>query len=71
MMGQPVDPAFENAVDCFYYIVVGCMLTQQDLEIDPDMPAPQAQSMGAPSQTTIQPPQPGGMAQPAAGMKTV
>jgi len=46
ILGQPVDPSLENAVDCFYYIVVGCMLTQQDLEIDADQPAPQPQVMG-------------------------
>ena len=46
-LGQPVDPSLENAVDCFYYIVIGCMLTQQDIEIDADIPAPQPQVMGA------------------------
>ena len=108
ILGQPVDPSLENAVDCFYcqthstrtsaappqpaqrspsdrpplfsllcrrrlalldtdagasrpqaaltaglllsslcaQIVVGCMLTQQDLEIDADQPAPQPQVMG-------------------------
>jgi len=63
MVGAPVDPTLENAVDCFYYIVIGCMLTQQDIEIDADHPAPSAQTMGA--ATVVPPPQPGGMAQPA------
>jgi len=47
LMGQPVDPAIENAIDCFYYIVIGCLLTQQDLEIDPTVPAPAPQTMPA------------------------
>ena len=78
-----MDPSLENAIDCFYYIVIGhpivpqplttphshqlvdcpshlrlgaaltsisiigCMLTQQDIEIDADIPAPQPQVMGA------------------------
>jgi len=67
MMGQPVDPSFENAVDCFYYIVVGCMLTQQDLEIDPDQPGPAAQTMTATGQPTL-PPQ-AGLAQPVPAQK--
>jgi len=66
-MGQPVDPSFENAVDCFYYIVVGCMLTQQDLEIDPDQPGPAAQTMNATGQPTL-PPQ-AGLAQPVPAQK--
>jgi len=45
-LGQPVDPTLENIVDCFYYIVVGCMLTQQEIEINADVPAPQPQIMG-------------------------
>ena len=45
-LGQPVDPSLENAIDCFYYIVIGCMLTQQDIEINADIPAPQPQVMG-------------------------
>jgi len=45
MLGQPVDPALENAVDCFYYIVIGCMLTQQDIEINPNFQPPPTQTM--------------------------
>ena len=46
-LNYPVDPSCENIIDCFYYIVVGCMITQQDIEINADMPGPQPQVMGA------------------------
>jgi len=40
IVGIRVDPSVENAVDLFYHIVIGCMLTQQDIEINPDKPGP-------------------------------
>jgi len=47
--GYQCPPAIENAVDCFYYLVIGCMLTQQEIEIDENFtaPPPKQQTMRA------------------------
>lgn len=45
-LGHRCDPTVKNAVDFFYCTVIGCMLTQQDLEIDNSFqPPPKQQQM--------------------------
>ncbi len=43
--GYQVDPSIKNAVDCFFWTVLGCMQTQQALEIDPTFNPPPKQVM--------------------------
>jgi hypothetical protein len=46
LFGMQIDPSVQNAVDLLYCSVVGCMLTQQSVEIEEErMSGPERASM--------------------------